>query len=259
MSALPSTIGHNSSAAPLDEMLTEETIDLVKRADDLLASFGRTSVTDEETAGKATSLYGLMRKHVDVIEEQRQERKKPVLETGRVIDSTYNGIIGKLAVYDTKKKLIGGPMKDLENRVDIFRREMKRKADVEAARLAEEARQAAIEAARLAEEAKEQPITVENEIVLQQAQEHADHLTRLATQAPAAPIIRSEYGFSASSRAVFTGKITDLKKAVAHALKVDRAGVEEAVQKIVDRQIRAKVRDFPGVEITEDSATRFRG
>lgn len=248
MSALPlSAIGHNSGAAPLTEMLPEETIDLKSRADELVAAAGRAAVTDDETAGKAVTMAKMLKEHAKKIDDTRKTRKEPFLEDGRTVDRHFQA----LAEPVTKAVI------SVVALIDGYRRQKDAEAAAERRRIQDEADKAAREAAAILEKAKEQPITVESEVAYQTAQDRAAALTQQANATTAAPIA-SEYGFKAGARKIWKAEITDLTAAIKHARKIDPAAVEAAIQQIYDRQVRAGVRALPGAAVTEDSATVIR-
>lgn len=149
--------------------------------------------------------------------------------------------------------------------------ERERRAAEEAARKVREAEEAArragdkaaaAEAARKRAEqekaeAEARQRRMQQELEAERAREQAAALERQAAAVQAGPV-DTGYGVKATRRTVRVGTIVDLKKALAHALKVDEAAIRTAVQGVVDRQIKAKVAAFPGVEITEQSSTVIR-
>lgn len=277
MSALaytaPAGIGHNNP--PLAEQLVDQTAELRQRAEDLAGSADRCAVTDEDTAGKAALLAKMIAEHRKKIEAERAATKEPYLKAGREVDQHFRAL----------DHLLEGPAKTVVGQIDAYRRKMEAEAAAERRRLEEEARKAREEAAaaersrqeeeraRIAAEeearragdaeaaakaeAARRQAEVDAEIARRQAAEREAELQRQAATLKAAPI-DSGYGVKASSRKVWTSKITDLRKATAHAIKVHPTAVEEAVQKILDRQIKAGVREWPGAEIVEDSTTVIR-
>ncbi len=151
-------IGGNSP--PLAELLPTETVDLEQRTADLIGGAERAKVTDRDSAGRATLLAGMIRDHIGVIDAAREVRKKPYLEAGRTVDAHFNGIAGRLATFDPKKKVIGGPLFTVLGMVDQFRREEDARVEAERRRLEEEARverlkAAAAEMARIEAEERE--------------------------------------------------------------------------------------------------------
>lgn len=175
---------------PLAEMLVDETGDVKKRAEDLAGAVGRAVITDDETAGKATLLASMIKKHVDLIDETRETRKRPFLEAGRTVDAHFSAIAGIVATFDGKRKLIGGPLSTLMGKIDTHRREQEAKAEAERRRLAEEARkqrEAAelAERQRLAAEAETRRIQEDAERRIREAEEAAQRSNDLAAQAEA--------------------------------------------------------------------------
>lgn len=149
-------IGNNEP--PLADALVEETAEIANRADDLVAGAERAAVTDEEGAKRATLLGGMIKDHLKVIDAAREIRKKPYLEAGRAVDAHFNGLAGRLASFDQKGKVVGGPLMNVLTMVDKFRREEEAKADAERRRLEEMARverEKAEAAARAQREAEE--------------------------------------------------------------------------------------------------------
>jgi flagellar biosynthesis GTPase FlhF len=147
------TIGDNSAAVPLAEILAEETAALEKRALDLAGAAGRAAVTDDETAGKATLLAKMINEHRTVINKTRIERKEPFLVGGRTVDQHFSSLDKLLADTDAKGKIIGGPLAHVVGLIDTYRREQEAKAAAERRRLEEEARKQR-EAAEAAERAR---------------------------------------------------------------------------------------------------------
>lgn len=101
----PETVGQlldalpprDHNAAPLAEVLVEETAPLAQRAAALTSAAGRAVVADDDTARRATLLIAQLRDCDTKLEAARKERKAPVLETGRTIDAHFNSIKGPLA------------------------------------------------------------------------------------------------------------------------------------------------------------------
>lgn len=299
-------IGDNNP--PLTELLADETAELKKRSDELVAGAGRCVVTDADTAKRAVLLAGMMTDHGKKIEAAREERKRPFLEGGRTVDAHYAALKAPLVGNDPKGKL-GGAAAEVVAKADAWRREEDRRVAEERRRLEDEARaareaqEAAQRAQREAEEASRRA-AAEAERRIRAAEEEArkagdraaeekarreraeadaerrraetaaearriadeidakaetDRIAALERQAAAtvAKPIDTGLGVKAFGRAVWTGKITDLKLALRHAMKVEPAAIETAVQGVLDRQVRAKVRIFPGAEISEDTTTRI--
>lgn len=241
-------IGHNSNEAPLAELLTEETEALRRRADELVAASGRAAVTDDESAAKGTLLCKMLKQHTGAIEDARKARKEPFLEAGRTVDAHFAALAKPVQTAAAAVLAM----------VDAYRRKVEAEAAAERRRIEDEARKAAAEA-RAAEEAARQAgqMTIENEIAIQQQRDHAAALAEQAKATTAAPIV-SDYGAKASARKVWKFEITDKKEALKHALKVNPAVIHAAVEQVIADQVKAKVREFPGARIYEDSQTVIR-
>lgn len=276
MSALPYTppgIGHNNP--PLTEQLVDQTAALKQRAETLADSASRCVVTDDDTAGRAALLAKMLAEHRKKIDKERVETKEPYLSACREVDQHFAALA----------QIVDAPAKAVAKQIDDHRRKLEAEAAAERRRLEEEAqkaRLAAAEAERQRQEEERKRILAEDEarragdaeaaakaaadrqraemdaeIARRQAAEREAELQRQAASIKAAPI-DSGYGVKAIGRMKRRGMVVDLRKALAHALKVDEAAIREAVQGVVDRQIRAKVATFPGVEIIEDSTTVIR-
>jgi hypothetical protein len=126
----------------------------------------------------------------------------------------------------------------------------------ERARLrAEQAQRAAVDKAA-AEKARREK--AEAELAQRKAADAAAQLDARAEAAEAPKVIHSGYGPKATRRTTFRVEIVDLSLALRHCLKVDQHKIRDAVQQILDRQLRAGVREFPGCTVVEDSITQVR-
>jgi hypothetical protein len=125
----------------------------------------------------------------------------------------------------------------------------------EAERRAIEA-QAQAESNRVAREKAEADL--EAEIAANRAREEADRLEREAAALAAPKVSRSAYGGSASDKKEWFGEITDLRPLLSHLTKTNEAGLREVIQPLVDRQVRAGIREMPGVKINFRTKTAFR-
>lgn len=146
---------------PLDQVLAEDSADLVARAKALAESAGRAVVTDDDTAGKATLLAKMIKEHIAAVDAKREETKAPYLQAGRTVDAHFHGIAGTLATYTkvgTKEKLTGGPLYTVMEMIDGYRIKKEAAAEAERKRLEAEAnaaREAAVLAAQAQREAEE--------------------------------------------------------------------------------------------------------
>ena len=300
--------GHNNPPTLLEE-ITAETEAIRRRSEELLASVAGASVSDRDTAEKATLLVGLLREHAGEIDKLRVKRKAPFLEACRTIDAYFGSLSEALIGSDAKGKL-AGPAGRVKAMVDQFRRDEEARAAAERQRLLQEAEaarkraeeaereqreaerrrqeeaaaeaervraaeeralidnnRAAAEAAQRAraaqeenrrkadEEAAKQRIAAE--LAQRQDQERAAALTQQAEAVKAAPI-NTGLGVKAFGRKVWVARITDWDAAIKHALTLNPAAIHEAVQKLYDAQVRAKVRSLPGAIVEETSDTTIR-
>ena len=185
---------------PLLEQLTEETKLLVQRADDLIGGASRAVVTDRDSAERATLLAGMLRDHIKLIDKAREERKLPFLRDGRIVDAHFGAIESRLATYDPKGKVIGGPLHTVVSKVDRYRRDEEAKAASERARLEEAARVERAKAAaalRAQQEAEERERRAAEEAARKVRE--ADEAVRRATDAATREKIQRE---AAEARAV---------------------------------------------------------
>ena len=257
-------IGGNSGVAPLAEVLADETATLRSRAEDLVAAAGRATVTDEDTSGRATALAATLADHAKTIEAEREARKKPHLEAGRIIDGHFAAL--KQPLEAARKTVLG--------MIDAYRRQREAEAVAERRRLEEEARkqrataEAAERARREAEAAAARAETkaaqeaaerqrLEAEIAERQAADRAAVLQQQAETTVAKPI-ESELGVKAHARVVWKHVVDDRAAALKHAVKVDPDTVFAAVEQVIGRQVRAGVRTFPGARIYSETQTVVR-
>lgn len=166
--------GIGDNAPPLAELLVDETAALKQRSDDLIAGAARCTVTDEDSAKRATQLAGMMKDHGAKIETAREERKRPFLEGGRTVDAHFAALKTPLVGNDPKGKL-GGAAAEVVARIDTWRREEERKAAAERARLEEEAR-----------------VAREAQAAAERAQREAEEASRRAAEEAAASIRAAE-------------------------------------------------------------------
>lgn len=136
-------IGHNSAAAPHEE-IADEIAAATKAFETWLAGLGN-AIKSEEDDAKAetfrTRLHTLGKK----AEDARTEAKKPVLEMGRQIDATWKPVVD---AAETGKKRIGAVVVSYRVERDKRRRAEQERQEAERHRAAQEAANAAAEAAK---------------------------------------------------------------------------------------------------------------
>jgi hypothetical protein len=265
----------SSNLPPLAELLPEETAALKTRVDELVLNATEAAVVaGPDDAERATLLLAMMRECYEGIDAARVERKAPFLEAGRTVDSFYADLAFPL-VGPSPKQRLQGAYGELHARLDAYRRRQEADAAAERRRLEDEARrqreaaETAERARRAAEEAQRRAATVaeaekarrekvENELAARKAADSAAQFEARAAAAEAPQVIHSTYGPKAVRRTTWAVEITDLSLALRHALRVDQHRIRAAVQAVLDAQLRAGVREFPGCTVIEDSATVVR-
>jgi hypothetical protein len=277
MTDLTGDLVHDPSTnlPPLNVLLPEETGALKQRVDELVLNATEAAVVATEAdAENATLLLAIMRQHYDTIDAARVERKAPFLEAGRTVDTHFADLAMPLVGPSPKQKMTGA-YGELHSRLDAYRRRQEAAAQAERAKHLAEARaqRQAAEAAEHARIAAEQAqLAAQNEAAYQQArrekaeaelaarkaQDAAAQFDARAEAAEAPAVIHSGYGPKATRRTVYKVEIVDLSLALRHCLKVDQHRIRTAVQAILDAQLRAGVREFPGCTVVTDSITQVR-
>ena len=141
---------------------------------------------------------------------------------------------------------------------DAYEAEQDRLREAERRRLAEEEerkRREAEEAQAKADVARQEGKTgLAAELAAVQARDDADAAARARTQVHA-PIVRTDVG-SASRSTVTTYEIDDLTMVLTYLRRTQRDALIEAIQPLVNRISRAKIK-VPGVKETQIKSTRF--
>lgn len=236
---------------PLLERLQENHADLIKRRDELLASFGRAPVIigDEETAKKMADFAEQLTKFIKRTDAVHADEKAPFLTAGRTVDNFWHSLKDDIAASKTSLNVIRKKFADAKAAEERRRRE-------------EEARKAREEEQRLAREAAEKAAAMENENDLaaaQKAEENADQAKldadKAQKEAEAKP---AEMGRSRGDY----GGLTTLKRFwdfdEFDRAKLDLEGLrqhipEEALHKAIRSFIKAEGRELAGVRIFENT------
>lgn len=254
-------IGHN--AAPLAEVLAEESRALAIRADELVSAAQRARADSDDTAGRCVTLAKMLKAHMQDVDKQREATKKPFLEGGRTVDAHYSklllplskaatDVVALLDTYRRKKEAeAAAERKKLEEEAAAQR---KAAEEAEQARQAAEAKALASDSARASEKARREALEAETE-----AQRLAAAAAAKAAQAAAtvAAPVASDFG-KAHRRTFWKVEITDLTVALRHARKVNEAALRDCVLDIYQRQVKAGARELPGASVVEDSLTVVR-
>lgn len=257
-------LGGNSP--PLAETLPVDTAELSARLEALLGGYGRAVFNTEDDIKKALVLAGQIKRHVDDIDAARVEKGAPYLAATRAINAHYNALTVKLAVKDPKGKLIGGPLFELTNKIDKFRRDQEAAAEAERRRLEAEAAKARAEAERLAAPPPAAPQGFGKPVAppvdtaaAENAIADAQELERQAEAIQTKSAIDTGVGVKAGGRQVTVVRIDDIKKAAAHCLKVALPEMKAVIQTVYERLARARVQTLPGATITQETRTIIRG
>lgn len=211
-------------------------IPFLERISKLVEASGRAKADDEETTGRCADLVRQIAAALKVIEDTRKAVKEPYLEAGRAVDERARQVRAELERAEAGVRAL---------MLAYARKKQEELRQAELARMREEQqRRAEEEERRKAAEEKGEPIPEplpEPEPVREPER---------------APIIRGDYGATASSVKVYTGKITDWRKAF-KAVEGNVA-VREAVQKAINARVKAGDHNIPGVEVIEDVGLRVR-
>lgn len=197
----------------------------------------------------AEQVHAWRRKKEREAEEERKRKAAEALEQQRKAE----------ALQEEQRKLERQRWKEQEE----FRRKQ-REAEREA-RQAKDA-QAKAEAEAKVQKARADKLEAENrareaERSVEQSKDHAiEDAATLAHQArrPTRVVIDTGIGAKAAGRSTWHGEIEDMDELYAFLRTIRRADVKEALQKLVDGLVRAKLRAIPGVRVTEVRGTQFR-
>jgi len=226
---------------------------------DTLASQASALTVEDDTgaqiANDMISQLAILRRK---IRKKKDEIKRPYLDVIQPIDAAVKRFVDRLSdlEWQVKRKLTPYLQKKEEER-----REAERKAREEAARLqAELERKAKEEAERLAAEARAKALAEGKEKAEAEAEARA-----VAAMAEPAPVvvpdvpketkIESEIGGS-KLKEIWTFEILNLKEMPDEAFEARREQVEKALKPWINAQIRAGIRNIPGVRIFRQVETK---
>lgn len=241
---------------PLRERLEEQERDLVRRRDELLASYARAPATvdDDDTCGRVGDLVKLIAACQKNAETRRVGAKEPFLAAGRTVDGFYKRITDPL----------GAAAQKLRYRMTEFQRA---KEAEERRRREEEARRQKEEADRLAREAEERAAALQSQTELddaltaeEQARQAAADAERANKDAKAKAAelsrTRGNYGSVASLHTFWDFADLDRASLDLETLRnhIPMAALEQAVRS----HIKAGGRHLRGVRIFENTTTRVR-
>lgn len=247
------------------EKLLEDKPEFLTRFDAAIDAADRAKAEDDESLAKCGDLVNLYRAQIKHISETHKAVKEPYLQGGRLVDAEKNALIER--VEDAKRKVEGiGNAYVAERDARLKAEQAKREAEErEAAERARAADQAARDAERQAELAKKQAATDEEReqalAAADEARRAAEEEMQRASLAAAATVtksepVRSDAGASVSGKQEWTSKVEDYAKAF-KAVK-DDPKVQEAIDKAIQRLVKAGKREIPGCRIWPVAKANFR-
>lgn len=224
----PAPIGHNN---PPDPFTTIEVhiLDLFELAESALTG---EPIANQEQADQIQQLADDCLKAWQAAESARKEEKKPHDEAAKAVQAKWTPLTDK--AYLAKKTALQAltPWKlELQRQKD----EAAAKLRAEAEALAEAARKAAQEAAASADLSAR----AEAEILLKEA----DKANKAANRIDRGP---------SGLRTYWHAEITDRRLALNHYLKTAPEEFVATIQRLADQDIRAGVRNIPGISAIEE-------
>ena len=253
-------IGHNQP--PLADQIAEEIAAERARADELVEAAREAVIADDDDATKVVTLIKLIRDHEKVIDRAREDRKRPFLESSRIVDAAFGAVLRPLAIARAGADGRGG----LGAMLNAWERGREEQARKERERIAAEQRAIAEEAERarqVAEAAKAQGAgSVAAELEAIRKQEEAARLAREADAVRPEPI-RTTAG-SVMARRETSFEITDIRKALGWLVKMRGAEIAQAARTIIGSHLRsmgvdaAASAEIPGVTVTITSRSQVR-
>lgn len=237
-------IGHNKPdpfGSDFEAYLKEEYRKLEERTSELLEAFERMpdEIKDDTVASKFADTGKMFQAAVKQAEQARKDEKQPYIEAGRMIDTHFGAIVGRL-----------------QERLQTIR---KRLATYQAKK-AEEERRRREEAERKArEEAEAKLKQAKDEQSMKEAVEADEKAKKAAKDAKASDSelarVRGEGGAVASVSRVWKHRIVDRQKIPLETLRHHIPA--DALDKAIRAYIRAGGRKLEGVEIYQEAVTRL--
>lgn len=271
--AQPAPAPRDHNKPPLEELIPiefrEKLLDgkpeFLTRFDAAIDAAARAKAEDDESLAKCGDLVNLYRAQIKHISETHKAVKEPYLQGGRLVDAEKNTLIERVEDAKRKVEAIGNAYVAKQDAIRKAEQAKREAEEREAAQRAAAAEQAARDAERQAELAKKQAATdEEREQALADAEEKrraAEEEMQRASLAAAATTnksepVRSDAGASVSGKQEWTSKVEDYAKAF-KAVK-DDPKVQEAIEKAIQRLVKAGKREIPGCRIWPVSKANFR-
>lgn len=230
-------IGHNLRD-PLEVEIEQALDEFKTMLDERGGEIERCKVSNDDEAGRATALAGILADIATGAEKKRVELKEPFLRSGKKVDAAF-GSFAEIA-----KKAKAG----IVAMIDTYRRDQERKAEEARLKLEREAREKADAAAAAAASG--------NLVQAARLEQQAETVAAQAQEAAAPMTIRSSYGQTASGRVEWKFEVLDRKRLPPSVTMHPK--VKEAQDAVVAQLIRGGMRQIPGVRVYSESKTVIR-
>lgn len=243
----PAPLGHNSP--PLSEALALETAALAERATILITAASKVpEITDDVLAGKAADMARLIKDHLKAVDAAREDRKRPFLEGGRLVDGHFGAIARPLdAAARAVVAKISAYQAEIRRREDAERRS--REAEARRLREAEEAARAAAAQGDIAAAIRAEQVA---------AQAQAAEAAAVQTSAP----LTSDYGVQAVATTSYGYRVTDVAALAAWLSAQHPAALAEVLlpllPKVAGKPTKSYQPIIPGVAIDAQTKTSIR-
>ena len=225
----PAKIGHNGPPSDPFEAIAADILDLFELAESALTG---EPIANQSQADQINQIAKDALKAGQAADAARKEEKRPHDEAAKAVQAKWTPLITKAELaHSTALKALTPWNLEIQRQKD----EAAAKARAEAEALAEAARKAAQEAAQTADLSAR----AEAEALLKEA----DKLTKTANRIDRAPT---------GLRTVWHAEITDRRSALNHYLKTAPEEFVATIQRLADQDIRAGVRNIPGVTAIEE-------
>lgn len=247
------------------EKLLDGKPEFLTRFDGAVDAADRAKATDDESLAKCGDLVKLYRAQIAHINDAHKAVKEPYLLGCRLVDAEKNALIERVEAAKRKVEGIGNAYvaeREAKLKAERAKREAEERKAAEKARAAEQAQRDAEREAELAkkqassDEEREaaEALAAEKRREAEEAMQQA-HLAAAQTNTKAEPV-RSDAGASVSGKQDWTSAVDDYPKAF-KAVK-DDPKVREAIEKAVQRLVKAGKREIPGVRIWPVAKANFR-
>lgn len=245
--------GMGGNTPPLTELLTEQYADLLRDAEELVASAGRAPriVADDDTLGKFGKLVVQIRNVTRRVEAAHKTEKEPYLSGGRAVDGFFKAIIARMAEAAAGLERVQSAY--------VAAKEVKiRQEQREAEELARAETEARLQAAQQAQASGDEAGAKRALASAVEAEAVADNAAALAEARPA-DLVRTyaTSGNVVSSQERWEFEITSRAEIPLEAIRafIRPAEIESAVKAFV----KAGGRELKGVRIYETRKVLNRG